>query len=98
MKLDAFTSVCRLISDADLSVTSALALSVLSEFQKPSMSSLATACKVSTAAVTGIIDRMERLGLVERYRPPEDRRAVYVRLTEAGTRFVQSIVTLEAAL
>lgn len=40
------------------------------------------ACHVSN--LTGVVDRMERDGLVERVRTPRDRRAVLVRLTDRG--------------
>lgn len=40
------------------------------------------ACHVSN--LTGVVDRMERDGLVERVRTPRDRRAVLVRLTAQG--------------
>jgi DNA-binding MarR family transcriptional regulator len=34
--------------------------------------------------VTRLVDRLERSGLVKRFRTEEDRRVIYVRLTEAG--------------
>ena len=34
--------------------------------------------------VTRLVDRMERSGLVERFRTEQDRRVIYVRLTEQG--------------
>ncbi|MFQ5576757.1 MAG: MarR family winged helix-turn-helix transcriptional regulator, partial [Anaerolineae bacterium] len=37
-----------------------------------------------SATMTGIIDRLVERGLVERFRQPDDRRKVLVRLTEAG--------------
>lgn len=40
--------------------------------------------RLSSATVTGIADRLERSGYVERVRGTEDRRRVYLRLTEAG--------------
>jgi len=41
--------------------------------------------------VTGIIDRMEREGLVVRDRSREDRRVVYIRLTPKGRELAQEI-------
>jgi DNA-binding MarR family transcriptional regulator len=43
---------------------------------------LARAVDLSPAAVTSVIDRLERMGLVERARDPEDRRRVIVRPTD----------------
>ena len=48
------------------------------------MSKLADALDVSVASLTGIIDRMEARGLVERRREPDDRRVILVRRTDAG--------------
>jgi DNA-binding MarR family transcriptional regulator len=48
------------------------------------MSKLAVLLDVSMSNATGIIDRMEERGLVERVRVPDDRRVVLVRPAEAG--------------
>src|SRR5829696_724650 len=48
------------------------------------MRHLAEAMDVSQASATGIVDRMEQRGLVERLRDDEDRRVVRVGLTELG--------------
>ncbi|SHJ33421.1 DNA-binding transcriptional regulator, MarR family [Nocardiopsis flavescens] len=45
---------------------------------------IAASLCLSTGSVTGVIDRMEAHGLVERTRHPEDRRKVAVRLTEGA--------------
>jgi DNA-binding MarR family transcriptional regulator len=49
-----------------------------------SMSHLADALEVSVASMTGIVDRMEKRGLVERRHDGADRRVVLVHTTEAG--------------
>jgi DNA-binding MarR family transcriptional regulator len=49
-----------------------------------SMSSLAEAMDVSDASATGIVDRMEKRGLVERRHGTDDRRVVLVHATDAG--------------
>jgi len=49
-----------------------------------SMSKLADELDVSVASLTGIIDRMEARGLVERRREPDDRRVILVHRTDAG--------------
>ncbi|HEX7492495.1 MAG TPA: MarR family transcriptional regulator [Candidatus Limnocylindrales bacterium] len=48
------------------------------------MSRLAEAMDVSDASATGIVDRMEKRGLVERRHGTEDRRTVLVHPTDAG--------------
>lgn len=49
-----------------------------------SMSQIAQALDVSDASATGIVDRMERRGLVERQHATDDRRLVLVHITTAG--------------
>jgi DNA-binding MarR family transcriptional regulator len=39
---------------------------------------------VAVASLTGILDRMEARGLVERRREPDDRRVILVHRTDAG--------------
>lgn len=50
------------------------------------MSRLAEMLDVSLSNATGIVDRMEERGLVERVRVPDDRRVVLVRMGEGGRR------------
>lgn len=50
------------------------------------MADLARAFGVERAALTGLVDRVERRGLVERVAVPGDRRAVHVVLTDAGAK------------
>jgi DNA-binding MarR family transcriptional regulator len=54
------------------------------------MSRLADVLGVSMSNATGLVDRMEERGFVERTRVPEDRRIVLVRVTDAGTRMLQA--------
>ena len=49
------------------------------------MSRMAEFLDVSDSNATGIIDRMEERGLVERVRVPDDRRVVLLRLAARGT-------------
>ncbi len=48
------------------------------------MSDLAECAQTSQASLTGIVDRLEEHGLVERVRSDEDRRVVEVALTADG--------------
>lgn len=52
------------------------------------MGALAESMDVSQASVTGIVDRMEQRGLVERVRDDDDRRVVRVALTDEGRRLI----------
>ena len=52
---------------------------------------LAEHLRVTPRNVTGLVDNLEKAGLVERVPDPNDRRAVHARLTEAGTQRIDSI-------
>jgi DNA-binding MarR family transcriptional regulator len=56
-----------------------------------SMRRLAEAMDVSDASATGIVDRMEKRGLVERRHGTDDRRQVVVHPTEAGVQVFRDI-------
>jgi DNA-binding MarR family transcriptional regulator len=59
-------------------------LTILDADGPDSMSHLAEALDVSVASMTGIVDRMEKRGLVERRHEGNDRRVVLLHPTEAG--------------
>ena len=55
------------------------------------MSRLADVLDVSLSSATGLIDRIEERGFVERIRVPEDRRVVLIRVTDAGRRMLDEV-------
>lgn len=55
------------------------------------MSRIAEALDVSLSNATGLVDRMEERGLVERTRVPQDRRVVLVRPTDHGRAVVEEL-------
>lgn len=55
------------------------------------MSRLAEVLHVSLSNATGLIDRIEERGFVERTRVPEDRRVVMIRVTDAGRRMLEEV-------
>lgn len=55
------------------------------------MSSIARKMGHSTAAATGLIDRLEELGYVSRGNAANDRRKIIVRITEKGRKLVSSM-------
>lgn len=57
------------------------------------MSRMAELLDVSFSNATGIVDRMEERGLVERVRVPDDRRVVLVRIATGG---IQALEEIEA--
>jgi DNA-binding MarR family transcriptional regulator len=56
-----------------------------------SMSEIAEKMSHSTAAATGLVDRLENLGYVERSHAANDRRKVLVKITEKGSALVGKI-------
>lgn len=56
-----------------------------------SLAELAAEEGISPPALSGHVDRLERLGLLARVRSSEDRRRVGLRLTEEGERLMRSV-------
>ena len=69
-------------SQLDLTFPQALVLTVLGEEGAMPISRLARQTGSANSTVSGIVDRLEKLKLVERVRSEEDRRVIYVALTE----------------
>jgi len=61
--------------------TDARCLDILDEHGSMSAGDLAEASRLSTGAITAVIDRLERAGLARRVPDPADRRRVLVELT-----------------
>jgi DNA-binding MarR family transcriptional regulator len=53
------------------------------------MSQLAEMLDISLSNATGLVDRIEERGFLERVRVPEDRRVVLIRITPAGSRMLE---------
>ncbi len=66
-------------------------LTLLEAHGSLSMSHLAEALDISVASATGVVDRMEKRGLVERRRDADDRRVVLVYPAADGRRVVGEI-------
>jgi MarR family transcriptional regulator, organic hydroperoxide resistance regulator len=76
---------------ADLTGPQLTVLKVLEGLGDLSLSDLSERIRAQNSTVTGIIDRMEREGLVVRTRSTEDRRVIRIRLTEKGARIAREI-------
>ncbi|HEY9856949.1 MAG TPA: MarR family transcriptional regulator, partial [Stenomitos sp.] len=85
------TLMRRVAAPHELSGTHMQALRVLFLQRCSTMSRLTDCMHVSPGASTGIIDRLCKLGLVDRTPHPEDRRVVQVCLTEKGQEFVLAL-------
>jgi len=62
------------------------------------MSRLAELIDVSMSAATGLVDRIEERGFVERIRVPSDRRIVLARITPAGRQLLDDVEVVRAEL
>ena len=62
------------------------------------MSRLAEVLHVSLSNATGLIDRIEERGFVERTGVPEDRRVVMIRVTDAGRRMLEEVDAISSDL
>ncbi|MCH1420379.1 MAG: MarR family transcriptional regulator [Akkermansiaceae bacterium] len=66
-------------------------LTYLSSENYLTMSAIAKKMGHSTAAATGLVDRLEKLGFVERVHAAEDRRKIMVRITSSGSEIVSTM-------
>jgi DNA-binding MarR family transcriptional regulator len=83
------------LGDLGLELTSAQRHAVVAlgiERRPLSTSALAQRMDASLPATTGIVDRLEKAGLVQRLRDDADRRVVLVSLTESGTKTFDNAV------
>ena len=80
---------------AGVSMTHLHILWVLEHHGDLAMSKLAEMLDVSLSNATGLVDRMEERGLVERVRVPDDRRVVLVRASAEGARIRDEIEALK---
>jgi DNA-binding MarR family transcriptional regulator len=76
---------------ADLTGPQLTVLKMLEGVGDLSLSDLSERIRAQNSTVTGIIDRMEREGLVVRARSTEDRRVIKIRLTERGAKIAGDI-------
>lgn len=79
------------LAEHGLTFPQAMILRALHKEGRRTARELADAMCVTPANITGILDRLERDRLVTRSRNPDDRRVVYVRLTEKGHGKVEAL-------
>ncbi len=84
--------VRRVAQRHDLSVVQVRLLGILRD-REPGILALAGYLELDKSSVTGLVDRAERRGLVERVADPDDGRAVRIKLTRTG----RALVTRAAA-
>ena len=74
-----------------ITATQLSVIKMLSEIGDLSLSRLSSLIRANNSTVTGIVDRMERDGLVRREQSEDDRRVWMIKLTERGRRLARGI-------
>jgi len=64
--------------------TDARCLDIVDQHGRITAGQLAVEAGLTTGAVTAVVDRLERVGLIRRVRDPEDRRKVWLEVTPAA--------------
>jgi DNA-binding MarR family transcriptional regulator len=83
--------LARELSSSQVSFVQFFLLGHLDNDNALTMSEIARRMGHSTAAATGLVDRLEKLGYVQRTHSREDRRKVLVQITRKGARLVDQI-------
>ncbi|CAA7601826.1 MarR family [Acididesulfobacillus acetoxydans] len=81
----------RFTGESELTVPQIFLLRTLVTKGSISISELAEHLNLANSTVSGIVDRLERDGFVTRVRDKEDRRIVYVELTEHAAHFREQV-------
>jgi DNA-binding MarR family transcriptional regulator len=82
------------LQETGLTLSQWIVLKELRSRGRLSSSEVAAALDCTPANATGVLDRLERDGLVERTRSEEDRRVIHVNLTPQGTARYADVVGL----
>jgi len=85
----------REIVEAELTPSQYSVLNLLWQKDGRQFNELASACCCSPSTITGVVDTLERKGLVTRESNPEDRRSLLVRLTGKGRELERATPALE---
>lgn len=79
---------------SSLGATALQALSFIILHQgRSTLTDIARHLEFTTAAVTHLADKLEKLGFVNRQRDPSDRRTIHLQITPLGTSTVQAITS-----
>jgi len=79
-------TLCVVIGDIECAL-----LRFLYKINRPlKMREIAEMYEISNAKVTRIIDKLVRMGFVERYHSENDRRSLYARITDVGSKMAEN--------
>ncbi|MCI2105287.1 MAG: MarR family transcriptional regulator [Intestinimonas sp.] len=88
----AFAKIDEYLREFGLVRTHASILRLLKISSEMSMTDLSDKLQVTKQNITQLIDKLEKLGYVERSRASNDRRIILIRLSSAGEEFVDNYV------
>jgi DNA-binding MarR family transcriptional regulator len=80
----------RIAADHELSIVQVRLLGILRD-REPGMLELAGHLELEKSSLSGLVDRAEKRGLVERIPSTEDRRAATIRVTARGRKLTRTI-------
>jgi len=80
----------RIAGDHDLSVVQVRLLGILRD-REPGMLELARYLDLEKSSLSGLVDRAEKRGLVERIPSTDDRRAATIRVTARGRKLTRTV-------
>ncbi len=84
-------NVSKELNRGNLSFPQYFLLGFLSKKTEFSMTEIAKKMGHTTAAATGLVDRLENLGHVQRFHAKDDRRKILVQITESGSKIVAEV-------
>ncbi len=91
MTLNELGPLLNLLSEREFPVTRLMAMLTIKHYGSPIMTLLAESLHHTTSAATGIVDRLEKDGMVVRSHVKGDRRKITVALTDKGKSSLESL-------
>jgi MarR family 2-MHQ and catechol resistance regulon transcriptional repressor len=76
----------------NLNITEFSVLEVLYHKERQTIQQIGSSILISSGSMTYVIDKLEQRGLLNRSGCPNDRRAIYVALTEQGMKLMKQIM------
>ena len=86
-----FLDISKDLNAGKISYAQLFLLGSLDRTEDMTMSEIARRMGHSTAAATGLVDRLQKLGYVDRVHAEEDRRKILVMITDKGRRVVRKM-------
>lgn len=81
-------SVEKEFKDTGLTVPQIMIVQLLFQYEKLKVSELSNKMSLTNSTVSGIIDRLEKMDIATRRRSKEDRRIVYIELSNKGKELI----------